>query len=822
MNTQLLGGVAGAVDGLAWGVAFVALAVALVAGVLFARARRRVAALPEADGARSERRLQQAVADLASDGVFSGRLEDGRLLIDRVTPGFVSAFGLTASAINTRGGWGALLHARDRAAMEAQLLAVADGGRHATELRYDLRGTTVWLECRMQRLPADPGGEAVIVGAVRDVTAQRETERKLERREAQYRFALEGTRLGVWEWDYEAQEAIDADLAGRLFGLPSAEDGHQKALERIVPEDRERVLQAFMAGAEGRAPYDVEYRVVWPDGSEHWLRSTGHRSVDAEGTPRFLGVTREITEEKAAAGRIHELNEQLQEKVRELETVFDLAPIGLGFGTDPKCDTIIANEALARMLDGIPHDNVSLTRPGAPTEIRAFRGGREFPRGELPMQRAAATGRPVVDEEMELHFPDGRVLALLSNAAPLFNDDGEVRGCVGAFIDITEQRRLEREVQRRLDELKQADRRKDEFLATLAHELRNPLAPIRNASMLLGLQDGSQQGIDWVRRVIDRQTDHLARLIDDLLDVSRITRDKLTLRLERVELRRVIDNAVESMRSQIDAQRHRLAVSVPPGLWLQGDQVRLTQIFSNLLNNAVKYTSAGGSIDVTAAAEGAWVNVTVRDNGVGIPPDQLRQVFEMFYQVDRSIERAHAGLGIGLTLVERLVRMHGGEVWVRSEGIGRGSAFTVRLPLADQPARPEGPAPSAGRAVRGLRILVADDSVDSALTLTALLSAAGHDVQAVHDGFAALQRAAEFRPHVLLLDIGMPGLNGYDTCRRIRAEPWGRNAVIIAITGWGADEDRRRSREAGFDAHLVKPVDYAELQKYFSPDNIAL
>ena len=194
----------------------------------------------------------------------------------------------------------------------------------------------------------------------------------------------------------------------------------------------------------------------------------------------------------------------------------------------------------------------------------------------------------------------------------------------------------------------------------------------------------------------------------------------------------------------------------------------------------------------------------------------------MFFQVDRSIERAHAGLGIGLTLVDRLVRMHGGEVTVRSDGIGRGTEFIVRLPLADKPARPDAPSQPTGRAVRGLRILVADDSVDSALTLTALLSAAGHDVQAVHDGFAALQRAAEFRPHVLVLDIGMPGLNGYDTCRRIRAEPWGRNAVIIAVTGWGSDDDRRRSREAGFDAHLVKPVDYSELQKYFSADNIAL
>ena len=460
-------------------------------------------------------------------------------------------------------------------------------------------------------------------GFLRDVTAQRHAERTLRRREEQYRFALEGARVGVWEWDYDAQQVVDAEFAGCLFGLPSAEATHQNALDRVFPADRQHVMETFLAGAEGRVPYDLEYRVVWPDGSLHWLRSIGRRSEDAEHEPRFLGITYEVTAEKAAAERIRQLNDQLQDKVRELETLFDLAPIGLGFGTDPKCDTIIANEALAAMLNGTPHGNVSLTRPGAAPEIKAFRGGREMAPTDLPMQRAAATGRPVVDEEMELRFPDGRVVVLLSNAAPLFNDRGEVRGCVGAFSDITEQRRLERELQRRLEELKQSDRRKDEFLATLAHELRNPLAPIRNASMLLGLQDGSAQSIDWVRRVIDRQTDHLARLIDDLLDVSRITRDKLTLRLERVELTASIDNAIESLRSQIDAQRHRLTVDVPPGLWLQGDQVRLTQIFSNLLNNAVKYTSAGGAIDVSATVDGAWVSVAVRDNGVGIPSDQI-------------------------------------------------------------------------------------------------------------------------------------------------------------------------------------------------------
>ena len=442
--------------------------------------------------------------------------------------------------------------------------------------------------------------------------------------------------------------------------------------------------------------------------------------------------------------------------------------------------------------------------------------------------RESAADRKPIALEYRMRHADGRTVTVEHRAEAVAHTEQPPRVRLVGFIrDVTAQRDAEgllRQQQELLDrqqsELRQADRRKDEFLTTLAHELRNPLGPIRNASMLLALQDGSAQSIDWVRRVIDRQTDQLARLIDDLLDVSRIARDKLTLRVERVELARVIEAAVESLRSQIDAQRHQLKVEVPAGLWVQGDPVRLKQIVGNLLNNASKFTSPGGAIQVRAEANADTVTIAVRDNGVGIPADQLARVFDMFYHVDRSSERAHAGLGIGLTLVNQLVRLHGGEVSAMSEGIGRGSEFVVRLPLADEPTRTDAPRAGAGRSVRGLRILVADDSVDSALTLTALLSAAGHDVEVVHDGFTALQRAADFRPHVLVLDIGMPGLNGYDTCRRIRAEGWGRHAVVIAVTGWGGDEDRRRSREAGFDAHLVKPVDYTELQKHFSADNV--
>ena len=369
---------------------------------------------------------------------------------------------------------------------------------------------------------------------------------------------------------------------------------------------------------------------------------------------------------------------------------------------------------------------------------------------------------------------------------------------------------------RLIRELRDADRRKDEFLATLAHELRNPLAPIRNALHIMQLAEDDSAAIDQARTMMERQLKQMVRLIDDLLDVSRITRGKLDLRKERVELAAVIGNAVDTTRPLIEAAGHSLTVSLPPQpVYLDADPMRLAQVFSNLLNNAAKYTDRGGRLWLTAAHDGNTIVITVRDTGIGIPADALPTVFEMFTQVDRSLEKAQGGLGIGLTLVKRLVEMHGGTVEARSEGPGHGSEFIARLPVV--PAR-KTPRRAQNDGVRtqphlSCRILVADDNKDAAESMSMLLRMMGNDVRTVHDGVQAVEEASAFRPDVVLLDIGMPRLNGYDVARAIREQRWGAGMVLVAITGWGQDDDKRRAEEAGFDQHFTKPVNPAALER---------
>jgi signal transduction histidine kinase len=370
---------------------------------------------------------------------------------------------------------------------------------------------------------------------------------------------------------------------------------------------------------------------------------------------------------------------------------------------------------------------------------------------------------------------------------------------------------------RLVNELKEADRRKDEFLATLAHELRNPLAPVRNAVQVLRLKGPDDPELRWGRDVIDRQVEHLTRLIDDLMDISRITRNKLELRKQRVELAEVITGAVESSRPAVEQCGHELTVTLPPQpIYLNGDLVRLAQVFQNLLTNAVKYTERGGQIWLTAERQGGDAVVRVKDTGVGIPGEKLPRLFEMFFQVDRTLERSQGGLGIGLSLVRRLVELHGGRVDARSEGVGKGSEFIVRLPVLVEksiPPQSQEPGGNGRTKTTARRILVVDDNRDSADSLAMLLRLTGHEVHAAYDGVEGVEAAERVRPEVVLLDIGMPGLNGYDACRRIRGQEWGKDVMLIATTGWGQDEDRRRTGEAGFDAHLVKPVDPQALMR---------
>ncbi len=366
---------------------------------------------------------------------------------------------------------------------------------------------------------------------------------------------------------------------------------------------------------------------------------------------------------------------------------------------------------------------------------------------------------------------------------------------------------------RRVTRLREADRRKDVFLASLAHELRNPLAPIRTGVAILRMTDAESRS-DTVLAMMERQLQHMARLLDDLLDVSRISRGKITLNSERIDLRQVVDAAVEANRPLIEEMGHVFSVSLPsaPAV-LNADPVRFSQILSNLLNNAAKYTPPGGRIVLKAEHRGHEVEVSVTDNGIGIPAESVESIFEMFTQVGSPSSNAQGGLGIGLSVAKGLVSLHGGTIQAHSEGLGRGSEFRVRVPtrltIDAEPATPA----STVLAPQSLKILVVDDNRDAAESLSMLLELKGHVVRSAYDGEHALQVAEDFRPDIVLLDLGMPKMNGYEACRRIREHAWGAQMTLIAVTGWGQEDDRRKSSDAGFDGHLVKPVDPETLEE---------
>ena len=370
-------------------------------------------------------------------------------------------------------------------------------------------------------------------------------------------------------------------------------------------------------------------------------------------------------------------------------------------------------------------------------------------------------------------------------------------------------------------EFREADRRKDEFLATLAHELRNPLAPIRNSLHILRLAGSDPDVADRLHDMIERQVNHMVRLVDDLMEVSRISRGKVELRLEPVELAEVFRSAIETSQPLIQAGHHALSVDLPAtSVILHGDAVRLAQVISNLLNNAAKYTESRGEIHLTARLEGQQVVISVRDNGIGIEPEKLSCIFELFTQIDRGLEKAQGGLGIGLSLVHSLVEMHGGSVQALSDGPGQGSEFIVRLPVAsDNVTATARPAHcNSSNLMVQHRILVVDDNLDAANSLGMLLKCMGADVAVADSGEACLEVVPSYRPSIMLLDIGMPGMDGYEVARRTRQLPEASDTVLVALTGWGQAEDRRKTKEAGFDHHLVKPVDLDLLQSLLTSE----
>jgi two-component system CheB/CheR fusion protein len=524
-----------------------------------------------------------------------------------------------------------------------------------------------------------------------------------------------------------------------------------------------------------------------------WLEARGRVIRSDAGAPvRMAGVCADITARKLADYAIRESEERFR-------LMANAAPVLIWISGTDRSWTWLNRQWLEFV--------------GRPIEQETGKGWSEHVHPDdldrcLKRYTSSFNKRESFSMEFRLRRRDGEYRWVLNTGVPRYDSQGIFAGYIGSCLDITERKRSEQA-------LRAADRRKDEFLAMLAHELRNPLAPIRNSLEILKRSEDDPGALRQGRDVIERQVSHLVRLVDDLIDVSRITRDKLELRKTRVELASILHQALDTCRPLAARENQVIELALPAQpIYLDADPVRLAQVFSNLLNNACKYTPPHGKISITAEVRDSEVTVSVKDTGIGIPPEKLNRIFEMFVQIDPSLEGASGGLGIGLTLAKRLVELHHGQISASSGGAGAGSMFTVRLPILLQTAQPSNH-PGAGppEAVVGVRILVVDDNQDSALSLAELLRLMGHEVHVVHDGLEAVKTADEFRPALALLDIGLPGMNGYEVCRSIRQQAWGREMVLVALTGWGQDEDQKKAMAAGFNHHLIKPPAFDVLSR---------
>jgi PAS domain S-box-containing protein len=517
----------------------------------------------------------------------------------------------------------------------------------------------------------------------------------------------------------------------------------------------------------------------------------------------------EVSERRRAEDRLRELNDTLEQRVVERTAALH--------AQQRLYQSVTDNASVALFISDREH-NCTFMNPAA-EQLTGFRmeecRGRQL-RDLLKCSHAAEMptlldARPAdarlssakwQAEEVFVHR-NGHPYDVALTVSVLYDESGAPTGTIMEAQDISQRKRAQAQ-------LKDADRRKDEFLATLAHELRNPLAPVRNAVHFLHLKATEAPELKWARDVIDRQTKAMARLIDDLMDVSRISRGKIVLQREHVELAKVIENAIETSQPKIAQVGHEFIANVPSEpVLVDADLTRLAQVLLNLLNNAAKYTDPGGRIELNVTIEGQDVVMSVRDSGIGIPTEKLESIFEMFAQVEEALSRSRGGLGIGLNLAKRLVEMHGGTIHAHSDGIDKGSEFIVRLPIVVEPAndteRPNGN--SHGKVATELRILVVEDNQDAAESLAVVLRLMGHNVWVAYDGEQAITLAEDLRPQVTLCDVGLPKLNGYDVARALRLQPGGESMLLIAVTGWGQEHDKRKTSEAGFDRHMVKPVD---------------
>jgi PAS domain S-box-containing protein len=704
-----------------------------------------------------------------------------------------------------------------------------EGGALAFDI-VGAEGSRRSMETTAVPLPS-PTGDFVHLAVTRDVSARAAADRALAQSRARLDYAVRLSGVGFWYCDLPFSELNwDVRVKQHFFLSPDARVTIELFCERIHLDDRQRTREAIDASIRDRVPFDLVFRTVDPStGAIKWIRALGGTAGARDGTPtQFDGVTVDVTAQKLDEERLA----GVANAALTIHSSSSLANV-LRVVTEEACGLIGAHRAITSLTNDASAQVIRTVALADPHRSRAHDLDLDPGAGDVVMSRIV---RPVRMTQAELeanpawHGRAGRgdsdvpLRGLL--AVPFVGRDGARLGFVqlsdkidGEFtaadeailIQLAQLAVVAIENARLYDQLRDQDRRKDEFLATLAHELRNPLAPLRTGLNVLRFDVSAEQAAR-THAMMERQLGHLVHMVDDLLDISRVTLGKITLKKERVDLRNVLDSALETTRSLVDAGGHHLAVRLPKQpLPLDVDPTRLSQVFANLINNAAKYTPDGGHIQISASADGTTLRVRVSDTGVGIPADMLPYVFDMFTQVGRSIERSQGGLGIGLTLVRRLVEMHGGSVVAESQAAGQGSSFVVTLPLASTDAATPAPTETLAAPVASLRILVVDDNVDAAETLAMLLELAGNQTRVAHSGLVALDAASEFRPQVVFLDIGLPGLNGYEVARRLRVDAGLPRPLLVALTGWGTDEDRRQAHDAGFDRHLVKPADSSKI-----------
>ncbi|HYD51991.1 MAG TPA: PAS domain S-box protein, partial [Gemmatimonadaceae bacterium] len=698
-------------------------------------------------------------------------------------------FGVTLEQVRA-GGWASVVHPDDAS---TYLQGFASALREAKPFRAQARvrradGAWRWVESYGAPRIAPDGAAVGMAGSSPDVTETKEADDAVRASEERLHRILRHASAGLWEWRPGEETFTWSDENHDLFGVPRGERLSVRMWpDRIAETDLPRLRSTVRAVIEGREPeFRSEFRVHHPTRGTRWVLTVGRIEHRADGAPPLIaGLNLDITERKRAEEAVREQERRYRSLFEStLDAVYVTRHDGAILDANrAACELhqMTVEEIRARGRAGLVVDDEPLR---AALDRRAAAGGA---RGELTMRRKDGSTFPV---EVESVIVDSRAAEFT------------------AFVvarDVSERKRAERD-------LRDADRRKAEFLGVLSHELRNPLAPIRNSIYLLEHAAADSEQVARAREVLRRQTEHLTRLVDDLLDITRISRGKIQLQRGPLDLREIVRKTTDDLHSVFERAHVQLGVeyaTIGP-VWIDADPTRMAQVLANLLTNAVKFTAHGGAVTVRVAAASGVAQLSVRDTGVGIEPEAIERMFEPFTQAERTLARTQGGLGLGLALVRGLVELHGGTIDARSEGLGRGAEFVVHLPLASVAAQAPSPADAGARA-GGLTILVIEDNPDAGETLVDILALSGNHVRIATDGRSGVALAHALRPDVVLCDIGLPDIDGYEVARALRTDAALERTQLIALSGYAQPEDRERGRTAGFDAHLAKPPDVDEL-----------